>query len=211
MARQDRKAAGHVGLFENRRQDGLGLGCLDAVMGRVRLSGARGCLAGVGWRKCDRWCECENCGSVGDGVCVQPNGTRFAFSKKNFLTQHFRANPVQRVTRAKENDARFAAAWGWLVFLAIIARTSAATVREQIGRLRAGRAFGFLMRRGCPPRSCYLIARRRRLWVMRWTLSSGPWGRVQWDQGSMWPGGLERSWHQKMVAALNTKFPFGPG
>jgi hypothetical protein len=55
------------------------------------------------------------------------------------------------------------------------------------------------------------IARRSRLLVIFWTRSSGPCGRLQWDQGIMWPGGDERSWHQKMVEALKTKLFFGPG
>jgi hypothetical protein len=50
-----------------------------------------------------------------------------------------------------------------------------------------------------------------RFFVIRCTRASGPWGLLQWDQGSMCPGGLLRPWHQKMVEALKTKFPFGPG
>ena len=91
-------------LFENRRQDGLRLGGLDAVMGGAWLTGTRGYpagiggrgtgAAGVGCRKFGRRCECENCGSVGDAVCVQPNGTGFAFSrKKTFLRNIFASTP----------------------------------------------------------------------------------------------------------------------
>ena len=43
------------------------------------------------------------------------------------------------------------------------------------------------------------------------TRSSGPWGRDQCDQGSVWPGGDDRPWAQKIVEALKTKFPLGPG
>jgi len=38
----------------------------------------------------------------------------------------------------------------------------------------------------------------------------GPCGLVPWDQGSMWPGGAERPWLQKIVDALETKFFFAP-
>lgn len=58
---------------------------------------------------------------------------------------------------------------------------------------------------GCP------TARSRRLVVMRWTRSSGPWGRLQCDQGSMCPGGEDRPCAHQMVAPLKTKFPWGPG
>jgi hypothetical protein len=54
-------------------------------------------------------------------------------------------------------------------------------------------------------------ARRSRLCVIFCTRSSGPWGRDQWDQGSVCPGGEERPCAQKMVEALKTKFPLGPG
>ena len=54
-------------------------------------------------------------------------------------------------------------------------------------------------------------ARRSRLRVICCTRGSGPWGRLQCDQGSVWPGGMLRPWAQKIVAALNTKFPLGPG
>lgn len=72
-------------------------------------------------------------------------------------------------------------------------------------------------KKSCNPRtysSSYLpapMARRNRLCVICCTRGSGPWGRLQWDHGSVWPGGMLRSWHQKMVAALKTKLPFGPG
>lgn len=56
-----------------------------------------------------------------------------------------------------------------------------------------------------------LVARRSKLCVIRWTRSSGPCGRAVWDHGSMWPGGLARPWAQKIVEALKTKLPFGPG
>ena len=39
----------------------------------------------------------------------------------------------------------------------------------------------------------------------------GPMRRDQCDQGSVCPGGDDRPWAQKIVEALNTKFPFGPG
>src|SRR6185437_115988 len=55
------------------------------------------------------------------------------------------------------------------------------------------------------------IARCNRLWVIFCTRSSGPCGRDQCDQGSVWPGGEERPCAQKIVEALNTKLPFGPG
>lgn len=44
-----------------------------------------------------------------------------------------------------------------------------------------------------------------------WTLSSGPCDRLQWDQGRTCPGGVDNPWTQKIVAALKTKLPFGPG
>src|SRR5262249_22799263 len=55
------------------------------------------------------------------------------------------------------------------------------------------------------------IARRSRLWVILRTRSSGPWGRDRRDQGRAWRGGDERPCAQKIVEALKTKFPFGPG
>ena len=55
------------------------------------------------------------------------------------------------------------------------------------------------------------IARRNKLCVIVFTRSSGPWGRDQCDQGSVWPGGEDRAWAQKIVEALNTKLPLGPG
>ena len=55
------------------------------------------------------------------------------------------------------------------------------------------------------------IARFSRLCVICCTRSSGPCGRVQCDQGSVWPGGSLRPWAQKIVEALKTKLPFGPG
>ena len=55
------------------------------------------------------------------------------------------------------------------------------------------------------------IARSSRLRVIRCTRASGPCGRVQWDQGSVWPGGELSPCDQKIVEALKTKFPFGPG
>src|SRR5579884_1826715 len=58
-----------------------------------------------------------------------------------------------------------------------------------------------------PPRS----ARFNTFCVIRCTRSSGPCGRLQWDQGSMCPGGELMPWDQKIVEALNTKLPFGPG
>ena len=54
-------------------------------------------------------------------------------------------------------------------------------------------------------------ARRSKFCMICCTRGSGPWGRLQWDQGSMWPGGELRPWDQKMVEALKTKFLFGPG
>jgi hypothetical protein len=55
------------------------------------------------------------------------------------------------------------------------------------------------------------IARRSKLCVIVWARSSGPWGRDQCDQGSVWPGGEDNACAQKIVDALNTKFPLGPG
>ena len=42
-------------------------------------------------------------------------------------------------------------------------------------------------------------------------LSSPPGHMLQCDHGSMWPGGEESPCAQKIVAALKTKFFFGPG
>src|SRR4051812_22159700 len=53
-------------------------------------------------------------------------------------------------------------------------------------------------------------ARVSRFAVIRCTRGSGPCGRLQCDQGSMWPGGEPRACDQKIVEALKTKFPFGP-
>ncbi len=55
------------------------------------------------------------------------------------------------------------------------------------------------------------VARRNKLDVICCTRGSGPCGRLQWDQGMMWPGGVDRPCDQKIVAALKTKLPFGPG
>lgn len=60
-------------------------------------------------------------------------------------------------------------------------------------------------------RDCHPMARFSAFAVMRWTRSSGPWARLQWLQGIMWPGGSPRPCAQKMVAALKTMLPFGPG
>ncbi len=70
-----------------------------------------------------------------------------------------------------------------------------------------------VVRVGWPLGQCvyFRIARLRTLWVILWTRSSGPWGRVQCDQGSVWPGGELRPWDQKMVDALKTKLSSGPG
>src|SRR5207302_9567800 len=59
--------------------------------------------------------------------------------------------------------------------------------------------------------SSYASARLSRLAVIFCTRSSAPCGRLQWDHGSMWPGGLLRPCGQKMVAALKTKLFLGPG
>ncbi len=55
------------------------------------------------------------------------------------------------------------------------------------------------------------IARSSKFFVIRCTRASGPCGRDQCDHGSMWPGGELSPWHQKMVEALKTKLPLGPG
>ena len=55
------------------------------------------------------------------------------------------------------------------------------------------------------------MARLSRLCVICCTRSSGPCGRVQCDHGSVCPGGLLKAWAQKIVDALKTKLPFGPG
>jgi hypothetical protein len=47
--------------------------------------------------------------------------------------------------------------------------------------------------------------------VIRCTRSSVPWGRDQWLHGKVCPGGDDIPWAQKMVEALKTKLPFGPG
>ena len=57
----------------------------------------------------------------------------------------------------------------------------------------------------------FSIACRSRFLVICWTRSSGPWGRLQCDQGNMCPGGELMPCDQKIVEALKTKLPFGPG
>src|SRR5262245_34567288 len=62
-------------------------------------------------------------------------------------------------------------------------------------------------------RAAWIHPRKRssRLRVMRWTRGSGPCGRPKCECGGMWPGGAARPCDQKIVEALKTKFPFGPG
>jgi hypothetical protein len=62
-----------------------------------------------------------------------------------------------------------------------------------------------------PDRAYSASALPNRLCVIRWMRSSGPCGRLQWDHGSICPGGEERPCAHQMVEALKTKFPFGPG
>jgi hypothetical protein len=52
-----------------------------------------------------------------------------------------------------------------------------------------------------------LVALRSKLCVIICTCSSGPCWRDQCDQGSVWRGGDDSAWAQKIVDALNTKLP----
>jgi integrase len=53
--------------------------------------------------------------------------------------------------------------------------------------------------------------RENKFLVIRWIRGSGPCGRPLWTNGRMCPGGELSPIAQKMVEALNTVFPFGPG
>src|SRR5262249_8069847 len=64
---------------------------------------------------------------------------------------------------------------------------------------------------GTTDRSVYPLILSNTFFIIRCTRSSGPWGRPWWEIGGMCPGGAERPCAQKIVDALNTKFPFGPG
>src|SRR5262245_52156617 len=53
--------------------------------------------------------------------------------------------------------------------------------------------------------------RSNRFLVIRCTRSSGPGGGPPWAEGRRYPGGSLRPSDHQIVAALNTRLPFGPG